>query len=57
MKTLVWYQYFNSMEEAIHREKNLKEWKRGWKIDLIEKLNPTWKDLFEETCGLYIANP
>ncbi len=39
------------MEGAILREKQLKEWKRGWKIELIEKLNPAWRDLFEEICG------
>ena len=44
------------MDMAITREKQLKEWQRGWKIELIEKLNPTWRDLFEETCGAYIPN-
>ena len=39
------------MEDAIRREKQLKEWRRGWKIELIEKLNPVWRDLFEELCG------
>ena len=33
-------------ENAIHREKRLKEWKRQWKIDLIEKNNPNWEDLY-----------
>ena len=42
------------MEEAIKREKQLKEWQRNWKIGLVEKLNPTWRDLFEETCGAWI---
>jgi len=42
------------MEDAIRREKQLKEWQRGWKIELIEKLNPVWRDLFEETCGAWI---
>jgi putative endonuclease len=50
VKTLVWFQNFNSMEEAIKREKQMKEWKRAWKIELIEKSNPDWHDLFEETC-------
>jgi putative endonuclease len=48
---LVWYEYLGSMEEAIRREKQLKEWRRGWRIELIEKLNPIWRDLFEELCG------
>lgn len=50
IKTLVWFQTFNSMEEAIKREKQLKEWKRGWKLELIEKSNPDWHDLFSEEC-------
>ncbi len=36
------------MESAIRREKQLKDWKRAWKIDLIEKLNPEWRDLHAE---------
>ena len=35
------------MESAIQREKAIKEWKRAWKIDLIEKTNPDWVDLYE----------
>ena len=54
VKMLVWYELLGSMDEAIKREKQLKEWRRGWKIELIEKLNPTWRDLFEETCGAWI---
>ncbi|MEQ1523315.1 MAG: GIY-YIG nuclease family protein [Aestuariivirga sp.] len=50
VKILVWFQDFNSMEEAIKREKQLKEWKRIWKIELIEKSNPDWHDLFPEEC-------
>jgi putative endonuclease len=52
VKMLVWFQEFASMEDAIRREKQLKEWRRAWKIELIEKLNPTWLDLFGEVCGL-----
>ncbi len=50
VKTLVWFQRFNSMELAIKEEKRLKEWRRAWKIELIEKSNPEWRDLFTETC-------
>ena len=35
------------MESAIAREKAIKEWKRAWKLELIEKSNPTWRDLYE----------
>ena len=43
---LVWYELHENMESAITREKQLKEWKRQWKIDLIEKSNPYWSDLY-----------
>jgi putative endonuclease len=35
------------MEGALTRERQIKEWKRGWKLELIEKGNPQWKDLYE----------
>ena len=44
--TLVWYEMHGSMESAITREKQLKEWKRQWKLELIEKSNPYWNDLY-----------
>ena len=45
---LVYYEIFYDPENAIKREKRLKDYKRQWKIDLIEKDNPDWKDLYEE---------
>ncbi|HCQ31648.1 TPA: hypothetical protein DIU27_04700 [Candidatus Collierbacteria bacterium] len=42
---LVYYEEFNSPEEAILREKQLKRWKRFWKINLIETVNPDWEEL------------
>ena len=50
VKTLVWFQYLDSMPAAIAREKQLKEWKRAWKLELIENSNPDWRDLYPETC-------
>jgi len=44
--TLVWYELHESMQSAIEREKKLKEWKRAWKLELIEKENPDWQDLY-----------
>ncbi|MEW5965581.1 MAG: GIY-YIG nuclease family protein [Pseudomonadota bacterium] len=44
---LVWYEQHDDMLAAIAREKALKEWKRAWKLELIEKTNPEWKDLYE----------
>ena len=43
---LVWYETHDSIVEAIHREKQLKKYKRDWKINLIERENPEWLDLF-----------
>ena len=43
---LVWYELHESMESAIKREKRLKDWKRKWKVRLIEKTNPDWEDLY-----------
>jgi putative endonuclease len=42
---LAWYELFGDMEHAIAREKQLKRWHRDWKINLIERENPTWRDL------------
>lgn len=43
---LVWFEQSDSIESAIVREKQLKEWKRAWKIELIEETNPYWNDLY-----------
>jgi len=45
---LIYYESFTTSLDAIAREKQLKWWKRKWKIDLIELNNPDWKDLYEE---------
>ncbi|MDP2433492.1 MAG: GIY-YIG nuclease family protein [Pseudomonadota bacterium] len=45
---LVWFEMHEDMYSAITREKALKEWKRAWKLELIERSNPIWKDLYEE---------
>lgn len=44
---LVYYEIFDDPENAILREKRIKTWKRQWKIELIEKENPHWEDLYE----------
>jgi len=44
---LVYYEQFQDAEYALNREKRLKKYNRKWKIDLIEKSNPDWKDLYE----------
>lgn len=43
---LVWFEQSDSIDAAIVREKQIKEWKRAWKIELIEKSNPYWNDLY-----------
>jgi len=48
LKTLVYYEEYPTALEAIAREKELKKWKREWKIDLVKTLNPTWRDLYED---------
>jgi putative endonuclease len=44
---LVYYEVSDSIVQAITREKQLKNWHRQWKIDLIERNNPDWNDLYE----------
>ena len=44
--TLVWYEVHGTMESAISREKAVKNWKRAWKIRMIEETNPRWDDLY-----------
>ena len=43
---LVWFQEFSDAREAIRREKTMKEWPRAWKINLMERENPHWGDLY-----------
>ena len=43
---LVWFEEFAYIHDAILREKRIKKWRRAWKIELIEKDNPRWEDLF-----------
>ncbi len=47
LKRLVYFEEGCNVNEAIKREKQLKKWNRQWKINLIEKENPEWDDLFE----------
>ena len=45
---LVWYEEHSGVESAIRREKQIKKWNRAWKVRLIEKTNPDWRDLLED---------
>jgi putative endonuclease len=51
VKNLVWYELHGTMESAIIREKQIKKWRRDWKLDLIERTNPYWNDLWPEITG------
>lgn len=44
---LVYYEEFGEPDQAVARERQLKKWNRSWKIELIEKMNPTWEDLYD----------
>jgi putative endonuclease len=51
VELLVWFETTPDIEVAINREKQIKNWKREWKIALIEKINPYWRDLYDEILG------
>ena len=48
VKLLVWFEVHETMESAIVREKRIKKWNRAWKLELIERGNPEWRDLAED---------
>ena len=45
---LAWFGFYNTVVEAIAMEKRIKHWRRAWKDELIEKLDPDWKDMSED---------
>ncbi len=48
VKNLVWYEVHSDITAAFTREKQLKEWRRAWKLELIHERNPMWRDLYPE---------
>ncbi len=50
VKNLVHFEVFDDPRSAITREKQMKKWRRAWKLRLIEKENPKWRDRYEEIC-------
>jgi putative endonuclease len=48
VKRLVWFETYEDIRDAIAREKDIKKWRREWKINLIERDNPEWLDLYRE---------
>ena len=55
--TLVYFEMHPAMDEAIKREKKLKEWQRSWKLRLIEQANPEWLDLYDDESGALLDAP
>lgn len=47
-KLLVWWEQQDDIASAIARERDIKKWKREWKLNLIERTNPQWRDLYED---------
>jgi putative endonuclease len=48
VSTLVWYEQHTDIMEAGLREKQIKKWNRDWKVNLIQGINPDWRDLYDE---------
>lgn len=57
LRRLVWYRLYGDARDAIDFEKQLKRWRRDWKIRLIEEMNPEWEDLLPELMGLDVIGP
>ncbi len=51
VKTLVWFEVFDTRAGAFRRERAIKKWRRAWKLQLIERSNPGWCDLYEAVIG------
>jgi putative endonuclease len=51
VKCLVYYEMHETMDAAIRREKQIKDWRRAWKVRLIESMNPEWRGLFDPATG------
>jgi putative endonuclease len=47
-RSLVWYAAFDDVPDARARELQMKKWKRAWKLEAIEQMNPDWRDLYED---------
>ncbi len=57
IKQLVYYEVHENMDDAIIREKRIKEWKRAWKVRLIHSFNPEWRDLYDRETGEIAEGP
>ena len=52
---LVYVEAHDDIQDALVREKRLKRWRRAWKVELVESLNPTWRDLYDDICENPVA--
>lgn len=57
VKSLVYYEMHVTMDDAIKREKRIKDWKRAWKTRLIQNFNPEWRDLYNRDTGELESGP
>ena len=57
VRLLVYFEFHESMNDAIRREKRLKEWRRAWKVRLIETMNPEWSNPFDPDTGEIAEGP
>ena len=48
VRTLVWYERHETRDAAFRRERQIKKWNRAWKLELIERFNPDWRDLYDD---------
>ena len=48
VKTLVWFEVHETRESAFQRERQIKKWNRAWKLEMIERANPVWRDLCDQ---------
>ena len=48
VKILVWYEVHETRESALTRERQMKRWNRAWKLQIIEQMNPSWRDLWDD---------
>ncbi len=45
---LVWFEQYDTIDMAVRRERAMKKWPRRWKLNIIEVMNPTWRDLWDD---------
>ena len=51
VKMLVWYEQHDTREAALRRERQIKKWNRPWKLELIERMNSAWRDLYDDSAA------